>query len=712
MKTTTMHTFTTSNPLLNFDGLSHFDAIQAEHITPAVDAILSTANQVIAQLEKLEQAPTWNNFAAPLEAITEKVKRVWGVVSHLHSVVDTPLLREAYNANQDKITEFWTRLSQNQNLFKGYQALATKQEQLGLDDAQKKIVSNTVRDFRLGGAELVAEKKQSFAKLLEESAQLSSRFSENVLDATNEFTLLIENEGELSGLPLDNIKAAKFAAEQAGKKGYQFTLHFPSYFPLMQYADSRALREKMYRAYVTRASELSDQGRFDNTKNMQQLLRLRCEQAQLLGFTSYADLSIETKMAQNPQEVLDFLHDLAKRGRPFAEKDYQELKDFAKNELQLATLEAWDMSYVSEKLRQKKFSFSDLEVKQYFPENKVITGLFHIAATLFGLRILADQAPTWHPDVRFYRIEQIDEKGEYRLLGQFYLDLYARPGKRSGAWMDDARSRQVNDGYVQTPVAYLVCNFTPPLPANAGEAIKPVLLTHDEVITLFHEFGHGLHHLLTEVNESGVAGIAGVEWDGVELPSQFMENFCWEWEVLQTMTAYQGDDVLIIQNSPLPKVLFEKMLAAKNFHVGLQMLRQVEFALFDLHLHYDFDVSGGDIQQQLAAIRKQVAVIIPPEFNRFAHSFSHIFAGGYAAGYYSYHWAEVLSADAFAAFEEAAAVVEDSSQKSILDIKTGYLFRKEILSKGGIRPFIESFEAFRGRKPKIDALLRHQGMMI
>jgi oligopeptidase A len=526
---------------------------------------------------------------------------------------------------------------------------------------------------------------------------LSTRFSENVLDATNDFKLLVENEAELAGLPDDVKSAARAAAERDGKQGWQFSLHFPSYFPVLQFADNRALREKIYRANATKASEMgavfSEVEKWDNTGNIAQLLRLRDEEAKLLDFRSFADVSLAPKMAESPEHVIEFLEDLARRARPYAEKDLAELRAFAKDELGIADMQAWDATYASEKLREKRYAFSAQEVKEYFPEPKVVAGLFGVISKLFDVTIAPDEAPVWHPDVRFYRIEK---KGQ--LIGQFYLDLYARPGKGQGAWMDDARGRRLTTGgIVQTPIAYLTCNFTPP--ATVDGQLQPSLFTHDEVTTLFHEFGHGLHHMLTEVDELSVSGISGVEWDAVELPSQFMENFCWEWDVLQGMTSH------VKTGEPLPKALYEKMLAAKNFQSGMQTLRQVEFSLIDMHLHYDFDPNSQKTVQDLVdEVRSKFSVLIPPSFNRFQHSFGHIFAGGYAAGYYSYKWAEVLSADAYAAFEEAV-----EAGGGALD-ETGKRFHREILSVGGSRPALESFKAFRGREPQIDALLRHNGM--
>jgi oligopeptidase A len=687
----------TSNPLLDFTGLPRFDLIRPEHVTPAIEQLIADARGVIQQLEAPADSVSWDSFVVPLEESTERLGRAWGVVNHLNHVMDTPELRAVYNENQPKVTEFSTEVGQNEALFGKYKQLHASPEFVNLTPARKRIVENALRDFRLGGAELPEQQKERFAEIQEQHAAVSTRFSENVLDATNDFTLLVENEGELAGLPDDAKDAARAAAERDGKSGWQFSLHFPSYFPVLQFADDRALREKIYRANATKASEMgavfSEVEKWDNTSNIAQLLKLRDEEAKLLDFRSFADVSLEPKMAESPEHVIEFLEDLARRARPYAEKDLAELRAFAKDELGIDEMQAWDVAYASEKLREKRYAFSEQEVKQYFPEPKVVAGLFGVISQLFNVTIAPDAAPVWHPDVRFFRIERNGQ-----LVGQFYLDLYARPGKGQGAWMDDARGRRmVTGGAVQTPIAYLVCNFTPP--AEVDGQVQPSLFRHDDVITLFHEFGHGLHHMLTEVDELSVSGISGVEWDAVELPSQFMENFCWEWDVLQGMTAH------VKTGAPLPKELYDKMLAAKNFQSGMQTLRQVEFSLIDMHLHYDFNPNSQKTVQDLVdEVRSKFSVLIPPAFNRFQHSFGHIFAGGYAAGYYSYKWAEVLSADAYAAFEEAV-----EAGGGALD-ETGKRFHREILSVGGSRPALESFKAFRGREPQIDALLRHSGM--
>ncbi|WP_324779429.1 M3 family metallopeptidase [Thiobacillus sedimenti] len=684
-----MTTLKEINPLLDFSGLPRFADFKPEHVTPAIDQLLADCRAAVKRAEAPETAAEWDAFVAPLEDANERLGRAWGQVSHLHSVMDSPELREVYNANLPKITVYYAELGQNEALFAKYRTLAASPAFAALSPARKKIVDNELRDFRLGGAELPADRKARFMQVQEELAQLSSKFEENLLDATNDYALIIGDKGELAGIPEDVLETARAAAEAAGTTGWKFTLHMPSYLPVMQYADSRELRQILYRAYVTRASEFGD-ARLDNTPLIARILKLRREAAELLGFRSYAEISLEAKMAESPREVLDFLDELGARARPYAEKDYAEMTAFARDELGFDELEAWDTAYVSEKLRVARYSFSDQEVKQYFPEPRVLAGLFKLVETLYGLQVREDTAPTWHPDVKFYTLT--DHAGQR--IGQFYLDLYARASKRGGAWMDDVITRRRKAEGIQTPVAYLNCNFSAPVGG------KPALFTHDEVITLFHEAGHGLHHLLTQIEELGVSGINGVEWDAVELPSQFMENFCWEWDVLKHMTAH------VDTGAPLPRELFDKMLAAKNFQAGLQTLRQIEFASFDMHLHDDFDPNGDRTAQDLIDdIRKKVAVIVPPAYNRFPNNFSHIFAGGYAAGYYSYKWAEVLSADAYALFEDEA-----EGYGGVLNPEVGHRFWSEILAQGGARPAIESFKAFRGREPTIDALLRHNGM--
>jgi oligopeptidase A len=668
------------NPLLDFSGLPRFAELKPAHVAPAIDALLAEARAAVARAEQAR--PAWEQFVTPLEDANERLGRAWGQVAHLHAVLDSPELRAAYNENLPKVTRYWTELGQNQALFEKYRVLRASAEFAGLSPARQRIVDNALRDFRLGGAELAADKKPRYAQIQDELARLSAKFSENLLDATNAHAVVIEDETRLAGIPRDALQAARLE----GARGWKFTLHMPSYLPVMQYAADRALREEMYRASATRAAEFG-KPELDNTPLIASILPLRHEAARLLGYASYADVSLVPKMADSPTQVLGFLEDLALRARPHAERDLAALQDFARDELGLDRLEAWDLAYASEKLRQKRYAFSDQEVKQYFPEDAVLAGLFRLVETLYGVRLTPAAAPVWHEDVRFFDLR--DAQGG--LIGQFYTDLYARDTKRGGAWMDDARGRRRRGASIQTPVAYLNCNF--PRPVGG----KPALFTHDDAITLFHEFGHGLHHLLTRVDELGVSGIAGVEWDAVELPSQFMENFCWEWEVLRHMTRH------VDTGASLPRPLYDKMLAAKNFQSGMAMLRQIEFSVFDMRLHCDFDpASRRSALELLQEVRAKIAVVLPPEYNRFPNSFSHIFAGGYAAGYYSYKWAEVLSADAYGAFEEA---------RSVTDPETGARFRDEVLAVGGSRPAAESFRAFRGREPSVDALLRHNGMI-
>jgi oligopeptidase A len=672
--------------LLDFSGLPRFADIRPEHVTPAIDQLLASNESLIQSLGDDPAPATWASFVAPLDDGNERLGRAWGQVAHLNAVMNTPQLREAYNNNLPRISEYYSGLSQNEQLYAKYKALRASAAFAQLAEAQKKMIENELRDFRLGGAELDSQAKAEFKEVRSRLDNLSSRFNDNLLDATNAYSWIVRDRAELQGVPEDVIEAAAAAAQADGVEGWKLTLHMPCYLPVMQYADNRALRERLYRAYVTRASELGD-AKWDNTPIIREILQLRRRLARLLGYASFAEVSLEPKMARSPDEVLRFLNDLAARVKPYAERDYAELVAFARERLGLTELASWDISWASEKLRVERYAFSEQEVKQYFPESRVLPGMFELIEKLYGLRITPGTAPTWHPDVRFFDIR--DASGA--LIGQFYVDLYARSSKRGGAWMDDAITRKRVEGRLQTPVAYLNCNFSAPL---AG---KSALFTHNEVITLFHEFGHGLHHLLTQVEHRGVSGINGVEWDAVELPSQFMENFCWEWEVVRGMSQH------VDNGAPLPRALFDKMLAAKNFHAGLQAVRQLEFALFDMHLHHDFDPSGAQTPMDLLErVRSQVAMIIPPVYNRFPNSFSHIFAGGYAAGYYSYKWAEVLSADAYSLFEEMG----------VLNPAAGERFWREILGVGGSRPALESFVAFRGREPSIDALLRHSGMTV
>jgi oligopeptidase A len=682
-----------TNPLLDPDGLPAFDRILPEHVTPAIDVLLAAANDALARATSDKVPADYDALSAVLDVATERLDRAWGAVQHLNAVADTPSLRAAYTENLPRVTEFHTRLGADERLYAKYKAIASGPQAATLAAPRRKALANAVRDFVLSGAELQGEARQRFAQLQEQQAELSQQFSEHVLDATDG-TAVYASEAELAGVPDDVRQAARAAAQAEGRDDHKITLHYPSYFPVMQYGHDRALRERLYRAYVTRSSELG-KPEHDNSAVMRRLLELRQEEARLLGKANYAEVSLVPKMAESPQQVTEFLRDLARRARPGAERDLAELREFARTELGLPDLRAWDMAYASERLKERRYAFSDQEVKSYFTEARVLDGLFRIVETLFDVRIRPDEAPVWHPGVRFFRIErpapQADAAPE--LIGQFWLDPYARPGKRPGAWMDHVRERWARpEGRLQTPVAHLICNFAAPLDG------KPALLTHDDVITLFHEFGHGLHHMLTQVNDIGVSGISGVEWDAVELPSQFMENFCWEWEVLERLTAH------VDTGAPLPRALYDRMLAAKNFHSGLQTVRQVELSLIDMRLHAE-PGSERDILGLVDAVRAEVAVVPTPSFNRFVHSFSHIFAGGYAAGYYSYKWAEVLSADAWSAFEESAA-----TDGSVLDPATGRRYREAVLEVGGSRSAIESFKAFRGREPRIDALLRHRGL--
>jgi oligopeptidase A len=680
-----MTTDVTANPLLSMDGLPPFSQIRPEHVEPAIDHLLADNRQRIETLLDGLDTPTWETLVAPIEEWEDRLSRVWSPVGHLNAVMNNEALRSAYNACLPKLSDYATEMGQNERLFRAYKAVA--ESGAGLDEGQRKVLENALRDFHLSGIDLPAEQKARFKAISQELSQLTSKFEENLLDATNAWSKQITDESQLAGLPPSAKDLARQTAEQRDLPGWLLTLEFPSYYPVLTYADDRALRLELYEAYHTRASERGPHaGQFDNTAAMEKILALRHELAQLLGFASYAERSLAKKMARSTTDVVAFLEDLARRSRPQAEREMAELAAFARERDGLEALEAWDVAYYSEKLREQRYAFSQEEVRPYFPATRVVPGLFAVAERLFGVTIReVGGVDVWHPDVRFYEIR--DLAGELR--GQFYLDLFARPKKRGGAWMDDCRGRMRHGDRLQTPVAYLTCNFTPPVGG------KPSLLTHDEVETLFHEFGHGLHHMLTRVDYPPVAGINGVAWDAVELPSQFLENWCWEREALDLIAGH------FETGAPIPGDLYGRMKAAKNFQSAMQMVRQLEFALFDFRLHLGYDpAKGGRIYDTLDAVRREVAVIRYPEFNRMPHGFSHIFAGGYAAGYYSYKWAEVLSADAFSLFEE----------RGVFDPDTGRSFRENILERGGSRDAMDLFVAFRGREPRIDALLRHTGI--
>ena len=675
-----------TNPLIDQGSLLNWPAIKTEHITPALDELLAKANEAVAKVTAPETPATWSDVVDPLEQALEKLSRAWSAVGHLSGVMDSEALREAYNANLPRMTQFYIELSQNEALFAKYKAIESSAGFAALSEGCQRIIKREIRDFRLSGAELAPEPKARLKALGQQDAADSQKFSENLLDATNAFALDIEDVSELDGIPSDVVDMYAASAKATGLEGkWRISLHMPSYLPAMQYGANRALREKLYRAYITRASELGEASH-DNTSIISRLLEIRREEALLLGMKDYAEVSLAVKMAKSPQKVLDFLEELARKAKPKAEQDYAELQEFARAKLGLEKLEPWDTAWASEKLRRAKYNFSGQEVRRYFTLPAVFSGMFSLVEKLFDIRIEPDSAPVWHPDVQFWRIT--DAKG--KLLAQFYTDLYARSTKRGGAWMDnDSTYAVLPDGTVRTPIAYLVCNFQQPVGG------KPATLTHDDVTTLFHEFGHGLHHMLSRVPLAQLSGINGFEWDAVEMPSQFMENWTWNFDVLETLSQH------VDTNEKLPRELFEKMLAAKNFQSGMFCVRQLEFALFDMRIHADPQSShAGDFQKVLEDVRREVAVVPSVEFNRFAQSFSHIFAGGYAAGYYSYKWAEVLSADAFSAFEEEGLFNKD----------TGRRWVDEVLSRGASRDAMDSFIAFRGREPSIEPLLRHSGI--
>ena len=682
-----------SNPLLVASATPLFDQIQPEHVAGAMEQLLAQAQSALDTVTAADFPADWSTMSRTLDVASEQLSVAWGAVSHLNSVADSPELRAAYNAALPLVTEFWTRLGADERLYAKYKAM----DPATLNAEQRQAHTNAMRNFVLGGAELQGAARERFAQIQERSAELSQKFSENTLDATDAYAYFATAD-DMAGVPADVTQAARTAAVVDGKEGYKLTLKMPCYLPVMQFATSSALRATLYRAYVTRASleAAPEAQQFDNTPVMREILALRQEEAQLLGFANFGELSIAPKMAESPEVVISFLRDLARRARPHAERDVAELRAFAAEHLGLQDPQAWDWPFIGEKLKEARYAFSEQEVKQYFTLPKVLAGLFKIVENLFDVRISLDSAPVWNESVQFYRIERQTPAGT-TLVGQFYLDPSARSGKRGGAWMDDVRTRWLrpDTGTLQTPIAHLVCNFAEGGMSDGVD--KPPLLSHDDVTTLFHEFGHGLHHLLTQVNERDVAGISGVEWDAVELPSQFMENFCWEWNVISHMTAH------VNTGEPLPRALFDKMLAARNFQSGMQTLRQIEFSLFDMLLHTDH-APHDDALALLQKVRDEVAVLPSPAFSRSINTFSHIFAGGYAAGYYSYKWAEVLSADAYAAFEESALETGDPSPA------TGKKYLQSILEAGGSRPAMESFKAFRGREPTLDALLRHQGM--
>jgi len=653
-----------------------------------VDTLLDESREAIDRLaqQSATTPPTWENFAAPLEAVNDRLSQAWSPVSHLNGTMNTPELRDAYQACLEKLSAFGTWVGQHEGLFKGWQALKESESWPTLTAAQQRTVDNALRDFRLAGVDLPADKKARYGEIQSRLSTLSNQFSNNVLDATQAWHKDIQDREALAGVPESALETLKALADAKGVEGYRITLDFPSFFPIVSYADSRELREEVYTAFVTRASDQGpNAGKFDNAPILEEILTLRQELARLLGFDTYADYSLTTKMADSPAQVLDFLEDLARRAKPQAQEEFAELSAYARDKLGIETLKPWDVAYASEKLREARYAISQEQLRPYFPAPRVVDGLFQVVERLYGVQVTEDSsAPSYHDDVRFFRIT---EQGTP--IAGFYLDLYAREGKRGGAWMADCRVRRKTENGVQLPVAFLTCNFTAPVGG------KPALLTHDEVTTLFHEFGHGLHHMLTKQEVADVSGINGVAWDAVELPSQFMENYCWEREGLDLLAKH------VDTGEPLPDVLFERLQAAKNFQSAMGMVRQIEFSLFDLRLHHELEApSASDVQALLDDVRRQTSVLPVVDFNRFQNSFSHIFAGGYAAGYYSYKWAEVLSADAWSAFEEAG----------IFDPTTGQRFREEILEQGGARDAAELFRAFRGREPSVEPLLRHSGI--
>ena len=677
-----------SNPLLDTDQLPRFKDIRPEHVEPAIDALLAENRDLLDKALASGGPYTYDSLVRPLEEANDRLSKAWSPVGHLNSVMNNDSLRAAYNACLPKLSAYATEVGQNEALFHAYQALRDSDDYVGLSTAQQRSIDNALRDFRLAGVDLAPEKKERYRQIASRLSELSSKFSENVLDATNAWKTVLPDAGRLTGLPQSSLDMLRQSAEQEGEQGYLLNLDFPCYFAVLAYADDRELRRELYEAFGTRASEQGPHaGQWDNAPLMEEILALRHEKAQLLGFASYAELSLATKMADSTDEVIAFLDNLAARAKPQADGELEELRQFARAELGMDDLQPWDVTYVSEKLRQARYQLSQEDLRPYFPANRVIDGLFQVVERLYGVTILerTSDVETWHPDVQFFEIRD----GSNELRGQFYTDLYARQKKRGGAWMDECRVRRTTTSGIQTPVAYLTCNFTPPVGG------KPALLTHGEVETLFHEFGHGLHHMLTRIDCAPVSGINGVPWDAVELPSQFMENWCWEREALDLFAAHYDT------GERIPEPLYQRMRDAKNFQSAMQMVRQLEFSLFDFRLHAEYDPNaGGRIAEILDDVRAQVSVLPPPAWHRFPNSFGHIFAGGYAAGYYSYKWAEVLSADAYSRFEEEGVFSETAGRD----------FLTNILEKGGSEDLMELFVAFRGRKPSIDALLRHAGL--
>ena len=670
-----------NNPILEQITIPLFDKIKSHHLVPAIQKIIIDNETTIKNIENIQDSEISYEFVKELSKIDYRLSNAWSQIGHLNSVCNSEEFRVEYNKCKDLITDYYSNISQNVKVFNLYVKLKESSLFAELTSIQQKVIDNEIRDFKLGGVNLALEEQAKYKKIQSKLSKLASKFEENVLDETNQYFLHIEDSERVRGIPDDVLEQASLLAKEDKKSGYYFTLHFPSYIPVLQYAHNRDLRQQLYEAYAKKASELSNP-KYDNSKIIQDILFLRSQLANLLGFHNFAELSLDTKMANSPIEVCDFLKNLASKAKPFAEQDYEDLKKYALKD-GIKHIEAWDVAYYSEIIKQEKYLISDQEIKQYFPEHKVIKGLFDLVNKLYGIEILESKAPSWHSSVAYYEIHQNN-----KIIGSFYLDLYARKNKRGGAWMDECISKSQFNGHIDYPVAYLTCNFSSPIGKN------PALFTHDEVITLFHEFGHGLHHLLTQVDEYNVSGIKGVEWDAVELPSQFMENFCWNWEVIQNMTEH------IKSKETMPKNMFDKLIQSKNFQSGMQTVRQVEFALFDMLIHMNDNPINLNVLETLEKVRDEVAVVRPPKWNRFPHSFSHIFAGGYAAGYYSYKWAEVLSADIF----------DEFLNNGVLNKDIGTRFRKEILSVGGSRGANESFVKFKGREPTIDALLKHNGL--